>query len=101
MPKDGMKEDAGFAAMKETATNASSTVVAADRLRIFVERIEHLEHDKQELSEMIKAVYAEAKDTGFDAKTLRKVVAFRKKDADQRSEEAAMLDLYLHALGMA
>ncbi len=79
----------------------STVQVAADQLRTIVERIERLEEEKREVAEQIKEVYAEAKGNGFDTKTLRKIVALRKKDPSERSEEEAMLDLYLHALGMA
>jgi len=79
----------------------STVQVAADQLRTIVERIERLEEEKREVTEQIKEVYAEAKGNGFDTKTLRKIVALRKKDPSERSEEEAMLDLYLHALGMA
>lgn len=78
----------------------SATTVAAGQLKAIVERIERLEEEKKEVADQIKEVYAEAKGNGFDAKTLRKVVALRKKPAEERSEEEAMLDLYLHALGM-
>lgn len=78
----------------------SSTQVAADQLRTIVERVERLEEEKKEVAEQIKEVYAEAKGNGFDTKTLRKIVALRKKDPNERSEEEAMLDLYMHALGM-
>lgn len=79
----------------------STTHVAAGQLRSIVERIERLEDEKKEVADQIKEVYAEAKGNGFDAKTLRKVVSLRKKKPDEREEEEAMLDLYLHALGMA
>ncbi len=80
--------------------NFSHTTVAADQLRTIVERIERLEDEKKDVAEQIKEVYAEAKANGFDTKTLRKVVSLRKKSQDERSEEEAMLDLYLSALGM-
>lgn len=83
--------------MSDDATSAS---VAADHLKQIVERIERLEEEKKEVAEQVKDVYAEAKGHGFDTKTLRKVVALRKKDPSERSEEEAMLDLYLAALGM-
>lgn len=78
----------------------SATTVASDQLRSIIERIERLEDEKKEVAEQIKEVYAEAKGNGFDVKTLRKVVTLRKKKAEDREEEEAMLDLYLHALGM-
>ncbi|PJA59433.1 MAG: DUF2312 domain-containing protein [Rhodobacterales bacterium CG_4_9_14_3_um_filter_71_31] len=79
----------------------STTTVAAGQLLAIIERIERLEEEKKEVTEQIKEVYAEAKGNGFDVKTLRKVIALRRKDPEERSEEEAMLDLYLHALGMA
>ncbi len=75
--------------------------VAADQLRAFVERIERLEEEKKVISDDIKDVYAEAKGNGFDVKIMRKVVSLRKKQPHEREEEEAVLDLYLHALGMA
>ena len=75
--------------------------VAADQLRAFVERIERLEEEKKVISDDIKDVYAEAKGNGYDVKILRKVVSLRKKQPHEREEEEAVLDLYMHALGMA
>ena len=78
----------------------SNTSVAAGQLKAVVERIERLEEEKKEVAEQIKEVYAEAKANGFDAKTLRRIVSLRKKDPEERSEEEALLDLYMSALGM-
>jgi uncharacterized protein (UPF0335 family) len=73
--------------------------VAGDQLKSIVERIERLEEEKKTISDDIKEVYAEAKGTGYDVKVLRKVVALRKRDLDERKEEEAILDLYLQAVG--
>jgi uncharacterized protein (UPF0335 family) len=78
----------------------STTTVAAGQLKSVIERIERLEEEKKETAEQIKEVYAEAKSSGFDAKTIRKVVSLRKKPTEERQEEEALLDLYLSALGM-
>jgi uncharacterized protein (UPF0335 family) len=75
--------------------------VARDQLRAFIERIEKLEEEKAAIADDIKEVYAEAKANGFDTKTLRQVVRIRKLDSAERQEQEALLDLYLHALGMA
>ena len=75
--------------------------VVGDHLRAFVERIERLEEEKKCIADDIKDVYAEAKGNGFDVAILRRVVSLRKKQPHQREEEEAVLDLYLHALGMA
>lgn len=78
----------------------SYTSVAAGQLKALVERIERLEEEKKEVAEQIKEVYAEGKANGFDAATLRKVVALRRKPTAERQEEEALLELYLSALGM-
>ncbi len=78
----------------------TDTSVAADLLKSFVERIERLEEEKAALASDIKEVYAEAKGNGFDTKALRKIVAIRHRDYAERKEEAAILDLYMQALGM-
>jgi uncharacterized protein (UPF0335 family) len=69
--------------------------VAGDQLRLLIERVERLEEEKQGITDDIKDVYGEAKAVGFDPKIMKKLVALRKKDADTRKEEAALLDLYL------
>lgn len=74
--------------------------VARDQLRAIVERIERLEEEKKGIAEDIKEVYAEAKANGFDTKTLRSIVRIRKQDKSEREEQEALLDLYMHALGM-
>lgn len=74
--------------------------VARDQLRAFVARIERLEEEKKTIADDIKDVYGEAKGMGFDTKILKKVVALRKKDDAQRTEEEMILDTYLTALGM-
>ena len=86
--------------MQDEQDDFSNATVHASQLRSIVERIERLEEEKKEVAEQIKEVYGEAKGNGFDTKTLRKVVSLRKKSSDERSEEEAMLDLYLQALGM-
>ncbi len=73
---------------------------AKEHLRSFIERIERLEEEKAALVSDIREVYAEAKVRGFDTKVMRQVVRLRKMDSADRQEQAALLDLYMHALGM-
>ncbi len=79
---------------------AEGSDVAQDRLRSFIERIERLEEEKAALLADIKEVYAEAKGTGFDPKTMRKVISLRKMEDSDRQEAEFLLDTYLSALGM-
>jgi uncharacterized protein (UPF0335 family) len=71
-----------------------------NQLQSIVERIEKLEAEKADIADLIKDVYVEAKANGFDAKILRKVVALRKKNADERKTEEELLAVYMNALGM-
>jgi len=79
---------------------AKTGPITADRLKSFIERIERLEEERAAISGDVRDVYAEAKGVGYDVKTMRKVVQIRKLDAAERAEQEALLDVYLHALGM-
>jgi len=74
--------------------------ITAQRLKSFIERIERLQEERSGLSVDIKDIYDEAKGTGFDVPTIRKIVALRKKDAQQRREEQELLELYKTQLGL-
>lgn len=75
--------------------------ITAEQLRSYIERIERLEEEKAGIAADIRDVFAEAKGNGFDVKTMRQVLRLRKLDKDERDEQETLLDLYLHALGMA
>lgn len=79
----------------------TTTGVAQDQLKSIVARIERLEEEKATIAEDIKQVYAEAKGNGFDVKALRKLIAMRKIEPAEARELAALLDLYMAAIGMA
>jgi len=72
----------------------------ADELRSFVERFERLEAEKKDIADAQKEVMAEAKGRGYDTKVLRRVIAIRRRDADDLAEEEAVLQMYMSALGM-
>lgn len=74
---------------------------AQGQLRSIIERIERMEIDKADVAADIKAVYGEAKGSGFSTQIIRKVVQIRKMDTAKRQEQEAMLDLYLTAIGGA
>ena len=75
--------------------------VAADQLRLFIERIERLEEEKKGIADDVRDVYAESKSNGYDTKTMRKIVALRKMETHTRQEADALLDTYRNALGLA
>ncbi len=69
-------------------------------LKSFVERIENLRCEQDEKAEDIREVFKEAKGTGLDVKTLRKVIALRRRDESELKAEKAQLEIYLHELQM-
>ncbi|AHE57386.1 DUF2312 domain-containing protein [Sphingomonas sanxanigenens] len=77
-----------------------SDVVAAEQLRLFIERIERLEEEKKGIADDIRDVYAEAKSTGFDVKTMRSIVRLRRMEKNARDEAEALLETYKAALGL-
>ncbi|MFW2542356.1 DUF2312 domain-containing protein [Primorskyibacter sp. 2E107] len=81
--------------------SSNSYGIAAGELRQFIERFERLEEEKKEVAEQQKEVMAEAKARGYDTKVIRKVIALRKRTADDIAEEEAVLEMYKAALGMA
>ena len=74
--------------------------VAADELRLLIERAERLEEEKKAISDDIKDVLSEAKSRGYDTKAIRKILQIRKKKKEEFQEEEAILEVYMAALGM-
>lgn len=77
-----------------------SNSISAEQLRLFIERIERLEEEKKGIADDIKDVYAEAKSTGFDVKTMRSIVRLRKMEKHHRDEAEMLLETYKQALGI-
>ena len=71
---------------------------SGDRIRSFIERVEHIDDEIKALNEGKKEVFAEAKGEGFDVKVLREILRLRKQDKDERDEQESLLDLYLRAM---
>lgn len=87
---------------KGSAAAVADTVssIAGKELRQFIERYERLEVEKKDIADGQKEVMAEAKGRGYDTKVLRKIMALRKRDANDLAEEEAVLEMYMAALGM-
>lgn len=87
--------------MTDEITGDSAETIAVGQLRAFIERVERLEEEKKGVSDDIKCVFAELKGSGFDSKAVRTIIRLRKKEEHERQEEAAILQLYMDALGMS
>uniref|UniRef100_UPI00404721CB DUF2312 domain-containing protein n=1 Tax=Yoonia sp. TaxID=2212373 RepID=UPI00404721CB len=84
----------------DNAVTDTPTNVAGEELRQFIERFERLEAEKKDIADGQKEIMAEAKGRGYDTKVLRKVIAIRKRDANDLAEEEAVMEIYMAALGM-
>jgi uncharacterized protein (UPF0335 family) len=82
-------------------TMSEVTDVAGDRLRSFVERIEHVEEEIQGLNEGKKEIFDEAKGEGFDVKIIKEIIKIRKQDKKERDEHETLLDVYMRAIETA
>jgi uncharacterized protein (UPF0335 family) len=82
-------------------TMSDSVGIPGDRIRSFVERVEQLETEIQELNEQKKEVFAEAKGEGFDVKILKEIIKIRKQDKEERDEHETLLDVYMRAMDSA
>lgn len=75
--------------------------ISAEQLRLLIERIERLEEEKKGIADDIKDVYAEAKSTGFDTKTMKAIIRLRRMEKHHRDEADMLLETYKQALGLA
>jgi uncharacterized protein (UPF0335 family) len=73
---------------------------AAKVLRDLIERFEKMEAEKKDIAEGQKNVMHQLKAAGFDTKVVRKILALRKMDPEERDQLEELLDLYRHALDM-
>ena len=74
--------------------------VTADELRQFIERAEAQIASNQDGAEVLKEIFSEAKDRGYDTAVMRKLIAMRKRKPDDIAEEEAILEIYKSAMGM-
>lgn len=85
---------------EERAEGIGGGQVAADELRLLIERVERLEEEKKGMADDIKDVLAEAKGRGYDATAIREILKIRRKKKEEYQEEQSILEVYMQALGM-
>jgi uncharacterized protein (UPF0335 family) len=69
-----------------------------NQLKAFVERLERLEEEKKAIQQDITEVLKEAKMDGFEPKILKKVIALRRMDPEERERVELMIATYMAAL---
>jgi uncharacterized protein (UPF0335 family) len=76
------------------------SAVAADEVRLLIERAERLLEEKKGIADDIKDIWAEAKGRGHDPRALQDIIKLRAKKPEEQQERQAILEVYLRALGM-
>jgi hypothetical protein len=74
--------------------------IEAGKLKQIINKIETIEQERQESTDLLKDAYNEAKSMGFDVKILKHVLKLRKKDKQKLEEEDSLIELYRNALGV-
>ena len=77
-----------------------SEVIEAEKLKQIINKIETIEQERLESTELLKDAFNEAKAMGFDVKIIKHVLKLSKKDKDALAEEDSLIDLYRGALGI-
>jgi len=85
--------------MSDTPASGHNSVAGEELLQL-IERWEHLNIEKREIAMVQNEVMAEAKGRGYDTKLIRKLIAERKRHADDIAEEEAVLEMYREAIKM-
>ena len=85
--------------MSDTPASGHSPVSVEELLQL-IERWERMNVEKRDIADCQKEVMAEAKGRGYDTKVIRKLIAERKRHADDIAEEEAVLEMYREAIKM-
>lgn len=83
--------------MTDAPTIGDNSVAGAE-LVAFVERVEHVQSEIDDLNADKSEIFVEARSRGFNVKALKKIIARRRLDPAERAEQEALIDLYQRAL---
>ena len=64
-----------------------SEVIETDQLQQVINKIESIEQERLESSDLLKDAFNEAKSMSFDVKIIKHVIKLRKRDKDALAEE--------------
>ena len=87
--------------MDEKSNNNQQSIQKKDgKLKSFIERIERQSEEKNNINFDVKEVFSEAKSMSYDPTVMRKLLALRKMDVDERLEQETLLNTYKNILGI-
>lgn len=75
--------------------------VSGQQLRQIIDKIETIEKEKQEISQLLKEAFSEAKGYGFDLAVIKEILKNRKMDQEKLSEHEELMTVYMNALEVA
>ena len=78
----------------------TDTGIDVERLRSYIERIEHIEEERKVLQNDIKEIFEEVKAANFDVKAVKTLLKIRAKDPDEQAQEDFIVQAYRKALGI-
>ena len=78
----------------------TDTGIDVERLRSFIERIEHIEDERKALQNDIKEIIEEVKSANFDVKAVKTLLKIRAKDPEEQAQEDFIVQAYRKALGI-
>lgn len=76
------------------------TQINNEQLMQFVDRIEHVDDELDNLKADRKEIINELKDNGFDVKAFNHIIKERKRSKEERAEERAIFGVYEVAAGI-
>lgn len=76
----------------------NSQAIQAGPLKQLIQKIERIESDIAGRREDLREVYDEAKNLGYDQRTVRRVIRQRRADEQKEREKQEMFDLYMGAV---
>lgn len=74
--------------------------IDVERLRSYIERIEHIEDERKALQNDIKEIFDEVKAANFDVKAVKTLLKIRAKDPNEQAQEDFIVQAYRKALGI-
>ena len=88
--------------MDENSKNKQETIKKGDnnKLESFIERLERLLEEKNNINFDVREVFSKAKSMGNDLTIIRKTLALQKMDIEERLEKEASVKTYKNVLGI-
>ena len=80
--------------------NSPEEPIDGTKLLGFITEIEKVNKKKAQVLQDLREVYADAKDVGYDNRTIRTIVKERSMEEEKRTEQKELYDLYTSAIGM-